>query len=184
MNKHFTRIIKNENNYIINKGGNNNQNCINNPPNCITKYNMVNNKFTVIKYGCNNKNTQNIKLGNSLNLLNIGDILDMYNIYTFEDLNEYINNNINIDNENKIKRIINIWIKYNYCNIVNNIIIENILLKYFKTFNIKGINSKIINNKIIKEFISYWVDKNSESKFNLDIINDIILYLKKKSKLN
>ena len=165
MSKSFIRIIKNENKYLINKGGNDNK-CTE-VPNCIIKYHLINNKFTKMKYNCNNNNT-------SVNLLNSSDILDMYNIYTAEDLSKYIDNNYSHDFEKKILRIVNCWIRHNYNSVKNNFFIENILMK------VTGID----DNKIIKEFISYWVDKNKESNFNLDIIKDINLYLEKKSNIN
>lgn len=177
----FTRILKNENNYLtMYKGKENTAECMKEPNNYITKYNMVNNKVTVFKYN-SNKNKSN-----SLDILSSSDILDMYNIFTIEELNNYIENNLTYGNKFLLLRILNCWIKNNYNILKNNSLFEKIIFKITLYFSIiiKKINNIKDLNNIIKEYIDYWIDKNNENSFELDIINDLLIYLKKKFNIN
>jgi hypothetical protein len=133
-------------------------------------------------------------------------ILDMVNIKTIDDLNNYVKNNTNyiewfnpidkmyqyysiskeIDMKHElsfdtINRIVQAWVVHNF----------NIL----KTHNKSLINimvllcpfpPKFINNNILlkeaTDYVEYWFDKHEQNEFELDLLNSFYIYIYKKNK--
>ena len=81
--------------------------------------------------------------------LNIKDILNFYNIITIDDLMNKINNMIESNKEfQTINRLINMWIKLEYNNLINNYkilvtIYTKLGKKYYPDINLANINTQI-----------------------------------------
>lgn len=156
-------------------------------PICLTKFQMdKNNNLNILnKYKCINK-TNNYKKNLYVPVIGLGssDLLNIYSINSIDSLDEFITNNLNILPHKTIERILNCWIRVNY-DILKNY--NNYLEKFcwhFVEFNYKiNIKNESIIKKEIKNFIDYWINKHSLDEFNLNLINDIIDYLKKKKLL-
>jgi len=147
-------------------------------PICLTKFNLKNNKLKITnKYKCEtNNNMYKQYLYIPPISIQSKDILNMYDIDTIDSLRIYVKENIENGNMITIKRIINCWIKNNI-EILKNYndglekILSYIINRYSKDEN-KNIN--------IKNFVDYWIDKNSNISFNFDIIEDFSNYIKQK----
>lgn len=151
-------------------------------PMCLTKFNLQNNKLKITnKYKCeNNNNKYKQYLYIPPIFIQSKDILTMYDIDTIDSLKTYVKENIESGNSITIIRIINSWIKNNIETLKNyNDSLEKILgylvNRYF-------VDKNIIENKniSIKNFVDYWIDKNSNIPFNFDIVNDFSNYIEKK----
>jgi hypothetical protein len=148
----------------------------------LTKFNLQNNKLKITnKYKCENNND---KYKQYLYIPPISiqskDVLTMYDIDTIDSLKTYVKENIESSNSITIIRIINSWIKNNIETLKNyNDGLEKILgylvNRYFQDRNL--FENKNIS---IKNFVDYWIDKNSNLPFNFDIIDDFNNYIKKK----
>lgn len=107
----------------------------------LDKENITNNKLTHIDF-------QKFMGVPTLNL-NIRNILNFYNIVTIDDLINEINNMIENNKQfQTINRIVNMWIKLEYNNLINNykilITIYNKLgKKYYPDINLSNINTQI-----------------------------------------
>jgi len=152
-----------------------------------TPFSLKNQKYTV----ANSENTPTALPFQPFGILS-SDILQIYKINSIDDLLDYIDTNVKIENILTINRILNCWIYNNY-NILKqyNDILEKIYKKiiyaYIKYFNIDIeliIEKKNINiNKEIKEYIDYWINKNNIKIFSLNLLTDFINYFIKKYKL-
>jgi len=152
-----------------------------------TPFSLKNQKYTV----ANSENTPTALPFQPFGILS-SDILQIYKINSIDDLLDYIDTNVKIENILTINRILNCWIYNNY-NILkqHNDILEQIYKKiiyaYIKYFNIDIeliIEKKNINiNKEIKEYIDYWINKNNIKIFSLNLLTDFINYFIKKYKL-
>jgi hypothetical protein len=149
-------------------------------PVCLTKFNLQNNKLKITnKYKCeNNNNMYKQYLYIPPITVPIKDILDMYDINTIDSLKTYVKENIDSGNINTIRRIINCWIKNNI-DILKNYndglerILESLANRYYT-------NKDLFKNNIsIKNFVDYWIDKNSNLPFIFDIMEDFDNYINK-----
>jgi hypothetical protein len=151
-------------------------------PMCLTKFNLQNNKLKITnKYKCENNND---KYKQYLYIPPISiqskDIITMYDIDTIDSLRIYVKENIESGNIFTIRRIINSWIKNNIEILKNyNDILEKIL-GYLVNRYYNNKNFLENNNISIKNFVDYWIDKNSNLPFNFDIIDDFNNYIEKK----
>ena len=152
-----------------------------------TPFSLKNYKYTV----ANKENTAVALPFQPIGILS-SDILQIYKINSIDDLLENIDTNIKIENILTINRILNCWIYNNYSILKqHNDILEKIYKKiiygYIKYFNIDIewiIEKKNINiNKEIKEYIDYWINKNNNTQFSLNLLTDFINYFIKKYKL-
>ena len=152
-------------------------------PMCLTKYNLNNNKLSLInnykcQSGVNNYNKYMYvpPIGISSN-----DLLIIYDIRSIDNLNDWITNNIETSNEFTINRILNCFLKNNYetLKLYNNIL-ENIYYKILNKFHYEYIDK--IKEKDIKNFIDYWIDEHNENEFSLNLLEDMINYIIKKYK--
>lgn len=158
------RIIKKE--MIISEKKNDNL--------CETNYILVNNKLEKIDYSC--KKTFITKLPY---MISSEDILQIYNINTKEDFDNYINNFVkNNKSDNEISMIINSWIIKNIIFIKkdSNIFI-NILMsikKIYEEFN------KLSNKEFILKIKKYMKENIiDENNYNIDYIKNITTYIYK-----
>jgi hypothetical protein len=155
-------------------------------PICLTKFQLVNKEIEIFNnYKCKS-DVNNYK--QYLYLPPIGlssnDLLKIYDIESIDRLNNWINSNLTINNFINLKRLLNCWIRINYETLKNyNNFLEKICIKIIGI--ILGDELKKIDNieKESKYYVDYWINKNKGNEFELDIINDFILYLKKKYKL-
>jgi hypothetical protein len=112
--------------------------------------------------------------------INAETILNIYNINNIDDFVNYINNNLEYENINfyKINRILKAWVRVNFDNLELYLnIIENLYLKIlYKNFDIE---QNLDLEKNIKDYIKYWIKKNNNNMFKLDLLNDIIEYYNK-----
>lgn len=150
-------------------------------PMCLTKFNLQNNKLKITnKYKCENNND---KYKQYLYIPPISiqskDILTMYDIDTIDSLKAYVKENIKMGNIFTIIRILNSWIKNNIEILKNyNDGLEKILGYIVAIFYKENFLEN--NNISIKNFVDYWIDKNSNLPFNFDIIDDFNNYIEKK----
>lgn len=151
---------------------------------CLTKYNLKNNKLSILKYNCKTEsNTRNQYMYIPPIGITAKDILEIYNIKSIDQLSEYINQDKLNDNQYKIERIINAWIRENFDTLkAHNNYLENICYKMIEVFypNIYGSKHAENLDKDIKKYIDYWIGINNVNNFSLDLIVDLYNYLVKK----
>jgi hypothetical protein len=155
-------------------------------PICLTKFNIQNNTSKIYnEYMCNHtsSNYKEYLFIPPIGLLS-QDIVNIYNIETIDNLDNWMDNNLKTSNIFTIDRILNCWIRVNYDTLINyNNYLEKIINKIVNEFyfdRIKNMEEKELN-KEIKYFIDYWINKNNENEYSLLIISDFIHYLQKKS---
>jgi hypothetical protein len=156
-------------------------------PICLTKFQMdKNNNLNILnKYKCINK-TNNYKKNLYVPVIGLGssDLLNIYSINSIDSLDEFISNNLNILPFKTIERIINCWIRVNFETLKNyNNYLEKICWRFLEFHYKKIEKNEVIIKKEIKNFIDYWINKHLFDEFNLNLIKDIIDYLKKKKLL-
>ena len=156
-------------------------------PLCLTKFQMdKNNNLNILnKYKCINK-TNNYKKNLYVPVIGLGssDLLNIYSINSIDSLDEFISNNLNILPFKTIERIINCWIRVNFETLKNyNNYLEKICWRFLEFHYKKIEKNEVIIKKEIKNFIDYWINKHLFDEFNLNLIKDIIDYLKKKKLL-
>jgi hypothetical protein len=158
------RIIKKE--MIISEKKDNNL--------CETNYILVNNKLEKIDYSC--KKTFITKLPY---MISSEDILQIYNINTKEDFDNYINNFAKSNkSDNEITMIINSWIikNINFIKKDSNIFI-NILMsskKIYKAFN------KLSNKEFILKIKKYMKENIiDDNNYNINFIHNITDFINK-----
>jgi hypothetical protein len=157
---------------------------INNPDKsiCLNKLNYNNNSFNYYNNNICNNNDEFIKKYMYIPpiTINAETILNIYNINNIDDFVNYINNNLEYENINfyKINRILKAWVRINFDNLELYLnIIENLYLKIlYKNFDIE---QNLDLEKNIKDYIKYWIKKNNNNMFKLDLLNDIIEYYNK-----
>ena len=112
------------------------------------------------------------------------DILQIYNIESIDSLDKWIQENIENKNYITINRVLNCWIKNNFDTLKNyNNFLEKIYNKLLYQYFLKSKTQKINEtetNKEIKNFIDYWINKYNGSEFNLDLLEELLNYYKKK----
>jgi len=153
-------------------------------PICFTKLHILNNKLnTHGNYICNGENKYKDYIQLPPFELSVADLLQIYNINNIDSLTFWIETNIEEYNLLTLKRVLNCWIINNIDTLkIHNNFLENIC----KLLLDKGryIDKKYIlyNNfdKEIKYFIDYWIDKYDIKNKDLDLINDMIIYIYKK----
>lgn len=159
---------------------------------CISKFHYDNEKFNnTSKYNCKNKDIKyNDAYKEVMYVPPIGisaaDILQIYNIDSIDDLSNWISQNILEYNFFTLNRILNSWIRV-YFDIIkkHNNHLEKICLSVMtKDFFVEKINN--MKKKItdmpneIKNFIDYWVNKNNQNEFKLNLLEDFLYFLNKK----
>lgn len=108
--------------------------------------------------------------------LNLEAMLSVYNINTIDNLLDWITDMINRDKPFiYINRIINIWIKINYDNLLNK---HAILGEVYEKINNKYWNSNSIDK--INNIIKKWFKTKNYDDFNFDLGTDIFTELEKK----
>jgi len=156
-------------------------------PLCLTKFQMdKNNNLNILStYKCkNNLNSYKKNLYIPVIGLESIDLLNMYSVQSIDSLNNFIEENkeINIITKN---RIINSWIRVNFETLKNyNNYIEKIFLKLFENNIAFTDTNETSIKKEIKYFIDYWITKHSVDEFNLNLFSDLLKYLDKKNLLN
>jgi len=157
-------------------------------PICLTKLHISNNKLKIYdNYVCNGENKYKEYIQLPPFGLSSSDLLQIYNINNIDNLNYWIETNIEEYNIFTLNRVLNCWI-------INNIDIlkihNNFLESICKLLLEKGkyIEDKIIEhdnfNKEVKYFIDYWIDNYNTDDKNLDLLNDLKNYLYKKLDFN
>ena len=106
-------------------------------------------------------------------------LLDGTNIINIENLNRWIDENINVLNFESINRVLNIWMKENLNDIklYNNILV-NIIKKIIINFE-KNIKEKHVDSEL-KDFIDYWLKKKNSNSFDFNLVQDFKNFLSKK----
>ena len=143
---------------------------------CPTKYYIYNNNKlnTTTKINCKQKNNNEISkfMLYPSTIINYNEILNIYDIVSFDDL---FNNIKNLIQDNKtfetINRILNCWIKNNFDDLKkkNNILINIYLYifnKYYPKINIKEL---YLTNEINK-----WFNSQKKYDFNINLGDEII----------
>jgi hypothetical protein len=106
--------------------------------------------------------------------LPITDILNVYNIDTYDELIKELKNLIAKDKpESTIYRIVNMYTRLFFDNLKNN---KASLIKIFKII----FENDKLNEQKTTEFLNKWFEENNKDKFNLNICYDF----KKNRKLN
>lgn len=110
------------------------------------------------------------------------NLLSIYEIDTIESLQNYIKNNIEISNISTINRLLNCWIRVNFLTIKshNNFlekIYRELLERYYGIEYIEKIREKMNIDKEIKNFIDYWCEKNNNTDFILNLLEDLYKHL-------
>lgn len=147
---------------------------------CPTKYYYEDNILKMDKKSlCKNINKyqeQKFFLNPSL-ILSSSELLNIYNINSYEDLYNFIKININKKTNFKtINRILNTWIKINLDDLkIHNNFLENIYLNLFDKYYITLIDSKNIKN--ILKFIKSWILKKTDDDFDFNLGEDLINFL-------
>jgi hypothetical protein len=154
-------------------------------PLCLTKFQMdkKNNLNIFNNYKCkNNLNDYKKNLYIPIVGLESSDLLNVYSIDSIDSLYEWINENLDKLLLPTINRILNCWIRVNYETLKNyNNYLEKIYFKIFVfIFKDKIIQDETTIKKDIKNFIDYWINKNSVDEFNLNLLNDLNQYVIKK----
>lgn len=148
---------------------------------------MIHLDSNVLKYtlACDKDNKLNridIQRFMSIPYLNLdnNDMLKMYNIISLEDLNKWIEKQINNKYPfNYINRIINIWLKSSYQQVTDyNKLIATI---YMKLIGIYWKNIKIADKeKIIESYVNKWLNEINYVDFNFNLGQDLVDYLLEK----
>jgi hypothetical protein len=99
---------------------------------------------------------------------NIENILDIYNVSNIDTLLTFVNKMIEEDMEfNTINRVLNLWIKNNFDDIIDNhnIIVKIIdkLLKHFKKTDVNDIDKRIKN----------WFESKNVNDFYFNLISEL-----------
>ena len=162
-------------------------------PICLTKFQILNNETKIIStYKCKT-DTNDYK--SFLFLPPIGltsdDIIKIYNLESIDRLYNWLSENIDDVssvsygrvNYLTIVRVVNCWIRVNFETLKNyNNFLVKIMSKLFR-FNF-GDNINIPDiDKEIRDYIEYWMNKNSGTEFKLNLIDDFYSYVIKKFKL-
>jgi hypothetical protein len=107
------------------------------------------------------------------------DLLSIYNIQSFDDLNNWIEDEFKEGaNNNTVNRILNCWIKNNINLFKNNNFLENKIVPiYQKLLSITIPRS--IKSEEIKSIMIDWFNKKSSNDFYFDLLEDIIHHIKK-----
>ena len=155
-------------------------------PLCIIKPGFDKEGISLYKdYKCN---TSNNKYNSYLYTPPIGvssdNLIKIYDVESIENLQTFVNENINNINILTINRLINSWIRVNFDTIK---IYNNFLEKIFKKMLDKYYGFKNLENfknldKEIKDFIDYWFNKTNKIGFNFDLFFELIDYLEKVKK--
>ena len=149
-------------------------------PMCLTKLYLDDNKLQKYnKYKCitNNDNYKKYLYIPPIGY-NSDDLLQIYDIKTIDNLNNFISNNIDILNILTINRIINCWIRINFDILIkHNNILEEIYIKLIENNYINIIKDFNLKNETIK-FINEWLKKHNKNDFTLNLLNDYIIYIK------
>ena len=94
---------------------------------------------------------------------------------SIDDLNMWFDESINIYNFYKINRILNCWIRTNFDTLKNHSKnLENIYYKFILKYN-----KSLSDEKEIKKFINNWIDKKSPDEFDFDLLDDLLIFLRK-----
>lgn len=147
---------------------------------CPTKYYYEDNILKRAKKSlCKNINKQQEQkffLTPSL-ILSSNELLNIYNINSIDDLNNFIKININKKTNFKtINRILNTWIKNNFDDLKNhNDFLKDIYLNLFNEYYISLLDNK--NIKKILKFIKSWILKKTDDDFNFNLGEDLINFL-------
>lgn len=148
-------------------------------PICLTKYSIINGTFSMHKPNtkCNTdaKNLKDIYYIPPIGFSSV-DILQLYKIDSIDDLDNWLNKNLDNKTYFTINRVLNAWIRINYSLLINhNKILEKIINKIIlKYFNDKIDKLKINLSKKITEFVDKWIKNNSENNYRLNLIDDFM----------
>ncbi len=159
-------------------------------PICLTKFQMDSKKNLNIlnEYKCKtNPNTYKKNLYIPPIGLDSNDLLNIYSVDSIDSLNQWVTENLSQMNYLTINRVLNSWIRVNFDTLKNyNNYLEKIYIRIIE-FNFR--NDKQFHeleknvNKEIKDFIDYWINKHSADEFNLNLLEELKHYLKKKFNL-
>jgi hypothetical protein len=154
-------------------------------PICLTKFQIQNKETNILNnYKCK-QNVNNYK--NYLFVPPIGlssnDIIQIYDVNSIDKLYNWLNDNIDIINYLTMVRVVNCWIRVNFDTLKNyNNFLVKIVSKLFKYYF--GNKSEIEElDKEIKNYIEYWLNKNNNMDFVLNLIEDFMNYMVKKYKI-
>jgi hypothetical protein len=155
-------------------------------PICLTKFHIVNNESKILnKSKCKTyQNNYKDYLYTPPIGLSSTDLLIIYNINSIDNLKNWVKENINLLNYFTLNRGINCWIRVNYDTLKNyNNFLEKIIKKIItKHYRIES-DTTITNLETeIKNYIDYWIQKNTLIENQLDLVNDFIIYIRKKYK--
>jgi hypothetical protein len=143
-------------------------------------YNKDNNLFQSKIYDSKKDKLSSVDIQKFMTLpylnLNLESMLSIYNINTIDNLLEWVTDMIKQDKPFiYVNRIINIWIKTNYNNLLNK---NNILVDLYKKINDKYWNNNSIDK--INDIIKKWFKNKNYDDFDFDLGIDILALLEKK----
>jgi hypothetical protein len=141
---------------------------------CPTKFFFENNQIKNTKIDCNKNSNEDIHkyMLYPHTIISYFEILNLYNINSFDDLYNIIKNIIE-ENNNFIfiHRIINIWIKNNFDDLKNK---NKILIKlYIYIFEHFYPNNEI-SEKMLQKYINDWFTNNKSNNFYLNLGEEIL----------
>jgi hypothetical protein len=150
---------------------------------CPSELHFLDGELKYVKACTSNKNIMpnDIQKFMALPYLNLSysEMLAIYSINTVDDLINWLENKIKEDVPFQyINRIINIWIKYNYNDLINN---SNILVKIYNILNNKYWSLDLPK---LDKFILNWFKNKDYEDFSFNLGNDIFIKYKKKQNKN
>jgi hypothetical protein len=137
----------------------------------VTKF-FFDDKFNLINYDLNKPNKDINEKKNMLIPSLIIGYSELLKLYHVNNIDEFIESNIENKTYNFLNRILNCWIRDNFDDLKKNhqILIDiyiNIINKFYKNAN----NKKIIN------FLKIWFKKKNNDSFFINLGDDLIKYL-------
>jgi hypothetical protein len=145
---------------------------------CPSELHYVNNEPRYAKI-CDKNNISQLDIQKFMTLpylnLNLEQMLNIYKINTIESLIKWVDNKIEEDVPFQyINRIINIWIKLYYNDLLSN---NNILVSLYNSINKKYWHKNKIEN--IDSFIKNWFKNKHEDDFSFNLGKDLFNYINK-----
>ena len=154
-------------------------------PICLTKFQILNKETKILNsYQCKtNPNHYKSFLFIPPIGLTSNDMLQIYDVDSIDKLHTWLNENIGEVNYLTLVRLVNCWIRVNFETLKNyNNFLVKIISKLFKFYFGNEVNITELD-KEIKDYINYWMNKNTGTEFKLSLIDDFMNYMIKKYKI-
>lgn len=147
----------------------------------LTKFNLQNKGIKILnkyKVESTNDKLKNIQYNTPI-VINEHNIIDIYNVTTYDQLYNWMEENIQFGNIITVKRILNSWIRVNIKVLkkYNNGLAKILDLLVKRYYDDKELLKK--HNINSNNYVDYWIDKNINLDFHIDILDDYDNYIEK-----